>query len=394
MELSQSRPPSPPEGLPRAEIPFNRAARAGDEHRNIERAIEGGHLAADGPFTAACGEILESLLGSPVLLVHSCTAALEIAAILAEIGPGDEVIMPSYTFVSTANAFVMRGARPVFVDVRPETLNIDPAAAARAIGPRTKAIAPVHYAGVGCEMAQICELAAEHDLFVIEDAAQGLHATLDGKPLGTFGQLGALSFHETKNVTCGEGGALIVNDEALLERAEILREKGTDRSKFFRGQVDKYTWVDVGSSYALSEVGAAFLKSQLDAAERLTARRLEIWAAYHAAFERLEAAGGLRRPSIPDPCRHNAHMYYVVLESESRRDELIAHLRSQGIHAVFHYVPLHSSPAGLRYGVAPEPLPVTDDLSARLLRLPLWADMSEAEVQRVVEGVSSFADAG
>ncbi|HEX2096180.1 MAG TPA: dTDP-4-amino-4,6-dideoxygalactose transaminase [Solirubrobacterales bacterium] len=391
MELSQPGTPPREGDEARAAIPFNRAARAGDEHRNIELAIKGGHLAADGPFTERCGEILAELLGSPVLLVHSCTAALEIAAILAEIGPGDEVIMPSYTFVSTANAFVLRGATPVFVDVRPGTLNIDPDAAAAAVGPRTKAIAPVHYAGVGCEMSSLCALAAERDLFVIEDAAQGLHAALDGRPLGTFGQLGALSFHETKNVTCGEGGALIVNDEALMERAEILREKGTDRSKFFRGQVDKYTWVDVGSSYALSELGAAFLKSQLDAAERLTARRLEIWAAYHAAFEGLEGEGRLRRPTVPESCAHNAHMYYLVMRSRDDREALIAHLRELGIHAVFHYVPLHSSPAGLRYGRTPAPLPVTDELSGRLVRLPLWADMDDADVRRVVDGVLAFA---
>lgn len=385
---------APSGGAKGPHIPFNRAARSGDEQRNIDCAIEGGHLAADGPFTDLCNEILAEILGSPTLLVHSCTAALEIAAILADVGPGDEVVMPSYTFVSTANAFVVRGATPVFVDVHPETLNIDVEAAAAVIGPHTRAIAPVHYAGVSCEIGRLAELAAEHDLFMVEDAAQGLHAAVDGRPLGTFGQLGALSFHETKNVTCGEGGALIVNDRTLLERAEILREKGTDRSRFFRGQVDKYTWVDVGSSYALSELGAAFLKSQLDAAERLTTRRLEIWGAYHSAFNDLEAEGRLRRPVVPESCAHNAHMYYLLMGSETERDHLIAHLGKDGISAVFHYVPLHSSPAGRRYGRTPEPLEVTDDVSARLLRLPLWADMTDSDVDRVANSVRSFVGDG
>jgi dTDP-4-amino-4,6-dideoxygalactose transaminase len=377
----------------RLRIPFNRAARSGEEHRNIESAIERGHLAADGHFTERCNESLAGILGSPTLLVHSCTAALEIAAILADIRPGDEVVMPSYTFVSTANAFVVRGAIPVFVDIEPETLNIDPEAVAAAIGPRTKAIAPVHYAGVSCKIDLLSDLAAEHDLFMIEDAAQGLHATFEDRPLGTFGHLGALSFHETKNVTCGEGGALIVNDPALLERAEIIREKGTDRSRFFRGQVDKYTWVDVGSSYALSELSASFLKAQLDAAERLTAQRLEIWHAYHTAFRDLELDGKFRRPIVPPSCGHNAHMYYLLMQSERQRDELIACLDEDGIGAVFHYVPLHSSPAGRRYGRTPMPLRATEDLSSRLLRLPLWADMDEAAVASVVGSVRSFVAA-
>jgi dTDP-4-amino-4,6-dideoxygalactose transaminase len=393
MEVSQQKSSGPAEDAKRASIPFNRAARSGNEQQNIDRAIEGGHLAADGPFTDSCNEILAEILGSPTLLVHSCTAALEIAAIIAEIGPGDEVIMPSYTFVSTANAFVLRGATPVFVDVEPESLNVDADEVSAAIGPRTKAIAPVHYAGVGCDMERLSALASEHDLFVIEDAAQGLHSALDEQPLGTFGQLGALSFHETKNVTCGEGGALIINNPDLLERAEIIREKGTDRSRFFRGQVDKYTWVDVGSSYALSELGAAFLKSQLDAAADLTARRLQIWNTYHAAFEDIETAGRVRRPIIPDSCTHNAHMYYLLMGSETERDELIAHLRLDGISAVFHYVPLHSSPAGERYGRTLKSLRVTDELSGRLLRLPLWADMTDLEVAEVAASVLEFSSA-
>jgi dTDP-4-amino-4,6-dideoxygalactose transaminase len=373
-----------------AEIPFNRAARAGHEQENINAAIEGGHLAADGPFTKRSSEWLEDKLGSPVLLVHSCTAGLEMAAILSEVGPGDEVIMPSYTFVSTANAFVTRGATPVFVDIRDDTLNMDTSAIAGAITAKTKAIAPVHYAGVGCEMDEVLALANAHGLTVIEDAAQGLLATSDGRPLGTFGQLGALSFHETKNVTCGEGGALIVNDASLMERAEIIREKGTDRSRFFRGQTDKYTWMDIGSSHAMSELSAAFLSAQLEEAERLTARRLEIWGQYHDAFADLEASGDLRRPFIPASSSHNAHMYYLLLNSRREREELIQHLRKAGIGAVFHYIPLHSSPAGERYGRAVGPLPVTDELSGRLVRLPLWPDLGAAEVERVVAAVREF----
>jgi len=373
-----------------AQLPFNRAARAGGEQRNIDAAIEHGHLAADGPFTNECSAWLADRLGSPVLLVHSCTAALEMAAILGGIGPGDEVIMPSYTFVSTANAFVTKGATPVFVDIDESTLNIDVEAAERAITKRTKAIVPVHYAGVGCAMAEICELATSRDVLVIEDAAQGLLASVDGQPLGTSGVLGALSFHETKNVTCGEGGALIVNDQDLMERAEIIREKGTDRSKFFRGQTDKYTWVDVGSSYAMSELGAAFLAAQLNAADHLTRRRLAIWDEYHAAFADLEASNALRRPIVPEACTHNAHMYYLLCNDEAQRDGLIRHLGERGIGAVFHYIPLHSSPAGLRYGRVKGVLPVTEELSKRLVRLPLWPDLNDAEVARVIREVRAF----
>jgi dTDP-4-amino-4,6-dideoxygalactose transaminase len=371
-------------------IPFNRAARAGPEQRNIDAAIAGGHLAADGPFTGKCREWLSSELGSPVLLVQSCTAALEMAAMLAGIGPGDEVIMPSYTFVSTANAFVSRGATPVFVDVDEQTLNIDVAAAQAALSERTKALVAVHYGGVGCEMQELLQLSDENGLTMIEDAAQGLLASRYGRPLGTFGPLGCLSFHETKNVTCGEGGALIVNDSELLERAEILREKGTDRSRFFRGQTDKYTWMDIGSSYALSEIAAAFLYAQLEAAASFTERRLEIWDAYHRAFGRLEAVGELRRPVIPQTCRHNAHMYYLLLPSRPRREGLIEYLRQRRIGAVFHYVPLHSSPGGLRYGRTAGELTVTDDVSSRLVRLPLWPEMTDADVSRVIEAILDF----
>lgn len=387
-ELAQEGPEANPI---QSNIPFNRAARSGNEQRFIDAAIDGGHLAADGPFTKDCSDMLAERLGSPVLLVHTCTAALEMAAILGGIGPGDEVIMPSYTFVSTANAFVARGATPVFVDVREETLNIDVDAAAAAITPRTKALAPVHYAGVSCDMDAISEIAEERSLFVIEDAAQGLLSSYKGRPLGAMGALGALSFHETKNVTCGEGGALTVNDPSLMERAEIIREKGTDRSRFFRGQTDKYTWVDVGSSYALSELAAAFLKAQLEAATRLTALRVRIWDRYHESFADLEEAGLLRRPVVPDSCVHNAHMYYLIVADESDRDNLIGHLRERRIGAVFHYVPLHSSPAGRRYGVTAGSLAVTESVGSRLVRLPLWAEMNNSEVDRVITAVRSFA---
>lgn len=378
------------EAPPRLEIPFNRAARAGNEQAYIDAAIEGGHLSADGPFTRDCSRLLEEMLGSPVLLVHSCTAALEMAALLGEVGPGDEVIMPSYTFVSTANAFVLRGATPVFVDITEDTLNLDVEAVAAAVTPRTKAIVPVHYAGVSCDMDRLGAIAAEHSLLLIEDAAQGLLSSYRGRPLGTMGQLGAISFHETKNITCGEGGALIVNSPELMDRAEILREKGTDRSRFFRGQTDKYTWMDLGSSHALSELGAAFLKAQLEEVERLTARRLAIWDAYRDAFVDLEGQGRVRLPVVPADCVHNAHMFYLLLGDLDKREALIAHLRGHGIGAVFHYVPLHSSTAGRRFGRAGGSLAVTDDASARLVRLPLWPELSDAQVQRVTAAVRSF----
>lgn len=374
-----------------SEVPFNRAARTGLEVGRIEAAIARGHLAADGPHTHACSEWLESKLGSPVLLVHSCTAALEMAAMLLRIQPGDEIVLPSYTFVSTANAFVLRGAVPVFVDISDDTLNIDPEQAAAAVTGRTRAIVPVHYAGVGCDLDPLLSLASTHErLDVIEDAAQGLLASRLGQPLGVSGKFGALSFHETKNVTCGEGGALIVNDPEFVERAEIIREKGTDRSKFFRGEIDKYTWVDVGSSYALSEVSAAFLEAQLTAAESLTRRRLEIWTRYQEGFSDLESGGDARRPQIPQECEHNAHMYQLRLSDAGDRDKLIAHLKSNGILAVFHYVPLHSSPAGIRYGRSAGSMTVTDTASAELVRLPLWSEMEDETVDLVIDAVYGY----
>jgi dTDP-4-amino-4,6-dideoxygalactose transaminase len=371
-------------------IPFNRAYVTGRETRYMHDAVAHAHISSDGAYSARCRQwLIENTGARDCLLVHSCTAALEMSALLLDVGPGDEVIMPSFTFVSTANAFVLRGARPVFVDVEPETFNLDPERVERAVNRRTKAIVPVHYAGVGCDMDALA--AAARGIPLVEDAAQGVCATRHGRPLGTFGALGALSFHETKNVTCGEGGALLINDGALAERAEIMREKGTNRSRFFRGQVDKYTWVDVGSSYALSDLAAAFLWAQLEEAAAITSMRLDIWERYHAAFEPLERAGKVRRPIVPDGCRHNAHMYYLLLPDAGARRHFISALAARDINAVFHYVPLHSSPAGLQHGRSDGPLPVTDDVARRLVRLPLWAGMSDAQVDRVIETVLEVA---
>lgn len=375
-------------------IPFNRPFTVGTELTYIQEAIAAGHLSGDGTFTTRCSRRLEEMHEvARALLTHSCTSALELAALLANVGPGDEVIMPSYTFVSTANAFALRGATPVFVDIRGDTLNIDENAIAEAISPRTRAIVPVHYAGVGCEMDPIMALAAKHDLLVVEDAAQGVCATYRGRPLGAIGDLGALSFHETKNVLSGEGGALLLRDEAFVARAEILREKGTNRSAFFRGQVDKYTWVDLGSSFLPSEIVAAFLWAQLERAEELTARRLAIWGRYHDALADLERAGFLRRPVVPQHCVHNAHMYYVLLSDANQRQRVIRELAAAGIGAVFHYVPLHDAPAGKKYGLASSPLPVTMSLSERLLRLPIWVGI-EPHLDEVIEQVHASVARG
>jgi dTDP-4-amino-4,6-dideoxygalactose transaminase len=366
-------------------IPFNKPYMTGKELWYVAQAHAAGHLAGDGKFTKQCSEWLEKRTGSKkALLTHSCTAGLEMAAMLARVQPGDEVIMPSFTFVSTANAFVLRGAKPVFVDVRPDTLNIDETLIRNAITPRTKAIVPVHYAGVGCEMDEIMAIAAEHELLVVEDAAQALMSKYRARPLGAIGHLGTLSFHETKNVISGEGGALLVNDAAFAPRAEIMREKGTNRSQFFRGQVDKYTWVDFGSSYLPGELIAAFLWAQMEEADPITARRLAIWNRYHEAFAGAERAGQLRRPIVPAHCEHNAHMYYLLLPNLDARTRFIEKMKAAGILCVFHYVPLHSSPAGLEYGRADGPLPVTDDVSERLVRLPLWLGLEEHQ-DRVIE---------
>ncbi|HWR02661.1 MAG TPA: dTDP-4-amino-4,6-dideoxygalactose transaminase [Humidesulfovibrio sp.] len=371
-------------------IPFNKPYMTGRELRYIEEAHLKGHLSGDGGFTRRCHDWLEAHTKScKALLVHSCTGALELSAMLADIRAGDEVIMPSYTFVSTANAFILRGGVPVFVDIRQDTLNIDEELIEAAITPRTKAIVPVHYAGVPCEMDRIMAIAKKYSLIVIEDAAQGLMSSYESKPLGGIGHLATYSFHETKNIISGEGGALIINDDKFAERAEILREKGTNRNKFFRGQVDKYTWVDMGSSYLPSEITAAFLCAQMDEAESITQQRLDLWSRYHQLLEQAESSGTLRRPVVPDGCTHNAHMYYILLESLSKRTEVIAKLKENGIQAVFHYVPLHSSPFGLLHTRCSGSLQHTEELSERLLRLPLWVGLTEAQQNRIVEVVQS-----
>lgn len=367
-------------------IPFNKPYMTGKELWYISQAYHNGQLSGDGPFTKKCHEWLEQQTGCrKALLTHSCTAALEMAAILADIQPGDEVIMPSYTFVSTASAFVLRGGVTVFVDIREDTLNIDERLIEAAITPKTKAIVPVHYAGVGCEMDTIMDIANRYNLLVIEDAAQGLMATYKGKPLGSIGHMATLSFHETKNITSGEGGALLINDERFIERAEIIREKGTNRSCFFRGQVDKYTWCDIGSSYLPGELIAAFLWAQVEEAESITAKRLDIWQHYHEALALLEQCDVLRRPIIPEGCHHNAHMYYILLASLEKRTEIIARMNNQQINAVFHYVPLHSSPVGLKYGRVHGKMTHTNSLSERLLRLPLWIGLETSLITAALE---------
>jgi dTDP-4-amino-4,6-dideoxygalactose transaminase len=378
-----------PLSMTQAGIPFNRPYMTGRELDYIAEAHANGHLSGDGAFTKRCHAWLERTTGArKALLTHSCTGALEMAALLIDLAPGDEVIMPSFTFVSTANAVVLRGAVPVFVDIRADTLNLDENLIEAAITPRTRAICVVHYAGVGCEMDAILAIARRHVLIVIEDAAQGILSTYKDKPLGAIGELGALSFHETKNIISGEGGALLVSDARFAERAEIIREKGTNRSQFFRGQVDKYTWVDVGSSYLPGEIVAAFLAAQTEQAERITRERLAIWDRYHAAFAGLEAGRHVRRPIVPAHCRHNAHMYYLLLRDLETRTAFIAAMRSAGIQCVFHYIPLHSAPVGLRLGRSAGELPVTDSASNRLVRLPLWlADMDQ---QRVIGAVEAF----
>lgn len=370
-------------------IPFNKPYMTGRELWYIAQAHTNGQLAGNGAFTQKCHNWLEARTGArKALLTHSCTAALEMAAILADIQPGDEVIMPSYTFVSTANAFVLRGGVPVFVDIRPDTLNIDETRIESAITPRTKAIVPVHYAGVACEMVAILDIARRHGLLVIEDAAQGVLATYMGRPLGAIGHLGAYSFHETKNIISGEGGALLVNDERFAERAEVIREKGTNRGQFSRGKVDKYTWVDIGSSYLPGEVIAAFLWAQMEEAASITQRRLALWDSYHQALAPLEADARLRRPIVPEACQTNAHMYHILLPTPQQRTQVIQALARRGINAVFHYVPLHSAPAGRRFGRVSGEMHNTDALAGRLLRLPLWLGV-EDRIGYIVDALSA-----
>ncbi len=370
-------------------IPYTKPDLDGSEIAYITEALRSGHLHGGGEFTKRSERWLESRLGTHrAILTPSCTAALEMAAILCDVGPGDEVIMPSFTFVSTANAVVLRGGVPVFVDVRPDTMNMDEDLAAAAVTDRTKAIFAVHYAGTMCDMERLVAVARPRGAMVVEDAAQALLSTRDHRHAGTIGDLGCLSFHSTKNVTCGEGGALLVNDPALAARAEVIHEKGTDRSRFLRGEVDKYSWRDVGSSFVPSEVTAAFLLAQLERADAIGEERRRIWDAYHRALEPLETAGIIRRQAVPAACEGNAHIYFVITRTAEERSALIAHLRARGISATFHYVPLHSAPAGLRYARSAGPLPVTESLSDRLVRLPIWSGL---DPEPVIEAVLSWS---
>jgi dTDP-4-amino-4,6-dideoxygalactose transaminase len=370
------------------EIPFNRPLLVGNEHRYIDEALASGKLSGNGEFARRCAAWLEQKVGSPkALITPSCTAALEMAGLLVDLEPGDEVIVPDFAFVSTANAFVLRGAIPVFVDVDPNTLNIDPGAIERAITSRTRAIVVIHYAGVACDMDRIRNIAEHHNLVVIEDAAHAIEATYDDRPLGSIGHLSTFSFHETKNVQCGEGGALLINDPSLIPRAEVIQEKGTDRGRLFRGEIDKYTWQDTGSSYLLSEVASAFLWAQLEHAKRITEERTAIWRYYYEALEALEHNGLLRRPTVPDNCNHSGHLFYLLLPTETARDATLATLSDSGVYAVFHYLPLHRSPGGRRFGRLGGEVPVSIDISSRLLRLPLWTGLDEARLETVVNSV-------
>ncbi|HET9362944.1 MAG TPA: dTDP-4-amino-4,6-dideoxygalactose transaminase [Vicinamibacterales bacterium] len=374
-------------------IPFNRVHLLGSEIDYMRAALDNMQICGDGAFTKRCQTLLEESLGVPkALLTTSCTHALEMSALLLDLQPGDEVIVPSFTFVSTANAFVLRGARPVFADIRPDTLNLDESRLEPLITKRSKVIVPVHYAGVGCEMDAIVEIAARHGLAVVEDNAHGLFGRYKGKYLGTFGCLATQSFHETKNFTCGEGGALLINDRALVERAEILREKGTDRSRFFRGLVDKYSWVDVGSSYLPSDLLAAFLCAQLEQRERVQEDRRRAWNLYSTSLKVWAAEHNVRLPVVPPHCEQTYHMFYMLLPSLEDRQALITHLRNRSIHGVFHYTPLHTSTMGRKFGGKEGACPVTEDVSDRLLRLPLYNRFPEQQQMEVIEAVSSFAE--
>ena len=374
-------------------IPFNRPFFSGREFEFIQEAITSWQLSGDGAFTKKCHAFLEKELGTPkALLTTSCTHALEMAALLLDIKAGDEVIVPAFTFVSTVNAFVLRGARPVFVDIKPDTLNLDEPKLEQFITPRTRAILVVHYAGVGCEMNPILELAAKHGIAVVEDNAHGLFGKYQGKYLGTFGSLATQSFHETKNFTCGEGGALLINDPRYIERAEIIREKGTDRSRFFRGQVDKYTWVDIGSSYLPSDILAAFLYAQLEARDFIQSQRRRIWNYYDNNLRDWTERIGVSVPSVPSHCEHPYHMYYLLMPSLAERQSFISYLNSHNINSVFHYQPLHLSSMGRKFGGKPGDCPVTEDVSDRLVRLPFYNDLTEADQAFVVERIVEFPD--
>jgi dTDP-4-amino-4,6-dideoxygalactose transaminase len=372
-------------------IPFNRPYAVGTEFEYIRQAIENVHTCGDGPFTKKCHALLEQTIGVPkALLTTSCTHALEMSALLLDIQPEDEVIVPSFTFVSTVNAFVLRGATPIFIDVRPDTLNLNEAKLEQLITPRTKAIVPVHYAGIGCEMDAILEIAGRYGIAVVEDNAHGLFGKYKGKYLGTFGCMATQSFHETKNFNCGEGGALLINDPKYIERAEVIREKGTNRSRFYRGQVDKYTWVDLGSSYLPSDMLAAYLYAQLEVHEKIQAKRQQVWEYYHEHLQDWAQENGIRFPIVPDHCDQAFHMFYLLLPSLEKRQALIAHLKAQDIVAPFHYLPLHLSEVGRKFGGKEGDCPVTEDVSDRLIRLPLYNDLTEADLARIVKAVREF----
>ena len=372
-------------------IPFNKPFIAGKEMNYIEEAVQRGHISGDGYFTRQCQKWLEDQTGCcKALLTHSCTGALEMAAILSGIKACDEIIMPSYTFVSTANAFVLRGGVPVFIDIRPDTMNMDESLIEAAITEKTKAIVPVHYAGIACNMDVIMAIAERHRLLVIEDAAQGIMCTYKNKPLGSIGHLGTLSFHETKNIISGEGGALLVNDPQLIKRAEIIREKGTNRSQFFRGEVDKYSWVDIGSSYLPGDIIAAYLYAQMEQAEQITAKRLKIWQKYYEGLAPLADQQLIELPVVPDDCTHSAHMFYIKIAGIDERASLISYLKEKGVHSVFHYVPLHSSKAGKRYGRFNGLDNFTSLESERLLRFPLFMEIDQKRIDYVIKSVFKF----
>jgi dTDP-4-amino-4,6-dideoxygalactose transaminase len=377
--------------LSELKVDFNRPIIVGKELEYIQQAIDNGHISGDGPFTKQCHAFLEKELGVPkALLTTSCTHALEMSAILLEIQPGDEVIIPDFTFVSTVNAFVLRGARPVFLDVRPDTLNLDESKLEAALTPRTKAVVPVHYAGVGCEMDSIRQIAAHHNLSVVEDNAHGLFAKYKGKYLGTFGSMASQSFHETKNFTSGEGGALLINDPILVERAEIIREKGTDRSRFFRGQVDKYTWVDIGSSYLPSDILAAFLFAQFEQREKIQLHRKRVWDMYYAGLKAWADAHDVQLPYVPEHCEQSYHMFYMLLPNLELRQRLIKYLRECGVYSVFHYLPLHLSDMGQSFGGKAGDCPVTERVSDQLVRLPFYNSLTGAEQEQVIDVLQQF----
>jgi len=372
-------------------IPFNKPTIVGKELYYISEAIHNGYSAGDAAFTKKCHALLEQALRVPkTLLTTSCTDALEMTALLLNIQPGDEIIVPSFTFVTTANAFVLRGAKPVFIDIRPDTLNMDETQLEHLITPRTRAIIPVHYAGVGCEMDTICAIGAKHNVSIVEDNAHGLFGKYRGRYLGTFGSFATQSFHETKNFICGEGGALLINDPQYIERAEIIREKGTNRSRFYRGQVDKYTWVDIGSSFLPSDLLAAFLYAQLEARNEIQSKRQRIWEYYYTNLEAWAKTYQVRLPHIPDHCEQAYHMFYLILPSLDERQRFIEHLKSKRIQSVFHYLPLHLSDMGRQFGGKEGDCPVTEDLSDRLVRLPFYNELTEADQARVVEAITEF----